>query len=65
MNKLTAPRLTPTHVARVHRAVSDAGPGPGVDQQTDAGYAQWVAHFLRDLPAPGRPIQLFAYGSLI
>lgn len=59
------PRLTPDHIARVHRAVVDAGPAPGVEQQTDADYADWVARILRDHPALGRPIQLFAYGSLI
>jgi glutathione-specific gamma-glutamylcyclotransferase len=59
------PRLTPDHIALVHRVVADAGPAPGVAQQTDADYAGWVQRILRDLPAPGQPIQLFAYGSLI
>ena len=59
------PRLTPDHIARVHRAIADAGPAVGVQQQTDADYAEWVKRILRDHPAPGRPIQLFAYGSLI
>jgi glutathione-specific gamma-glutamylcyclotransferase len=59
------PRLTPDHVARVHRVVLDAGPAPGVQQQTDADYAQWVDRILRDHPAPGSSMQLFAYGSLI
>lgn len=59
------PRLTAEHVARVHRVIEDAGPAPGVQQQTDADYAQWVELILRDHPAPGLPIQLFAYGSLI
>lgn len=58
-------RLTPGHVARVHRSVADSGPAAGVLQQTDQDYAEWVARILRDHPAPGRPIQLFAYGSLI
>ncbi|TAG22653.1 MAG: gamma-glutamylcyclotransferase, partial [Rhodobacterales bacterium] len=38
---------------------------PGVLQQTDADYAVWVDVILKDHPAPGQPIQLFAYGSLI
>lgn len=58
-------RLTPDHIARVHRSVPDAGPAPGIEQHTDADYADWVARMLRDHPAPGQPIQLFAYGSLI
>lgn len=62
---LSAPRLTPDHVSRVHRVIADAGPALGVEQQTDADYAGWVERILRDHPAPGRPIQLFAYGSLI
>lgn len=59
------PSLTADHIARVHRAISDSGPAPGVQQQTDADYADWVGRTLRDHPAPGKPIQLFAYGSLI
>lgn len=57
------PKLTADHIARVHRMVADAGPAPGVEQQTDADYAGWVERILRD--HPGGPIQLFAYGSLI
>lgn len=60
-----APSLTPDHIARVHRVIADAGPAPGVEQQTDADYAAWVERVVRDHPAPGQPIQLFAYGSLI
>lgn len=59
------PRLTPEHVARVHRVIADAGPAQGVQQQTDADYADWVQRMLQDHPAPGASIQLFAYGSLI
>lgn len=58
-------KLSAEHVARVHRVVADAGPAPGVQQQTDADYAGWVDRILGGHPAPGRPIQLFAYGSLI
>ncbi|MBA3908298.1 MAG: gamma-glutamylcyclotransferase [Rhodobacter sp.] len=57
--------LTPDHIARVHRAVEDAGPAKGVRQQTDADYADWVKKVLADQPLPGQPIRLFAYGSLI
>ena len=57
--------LTTEHIARVHRVVPDTGPAPGVQQQTDADYAEWVDRILRDHPAPGFPIHLFAYGSLI
>lgn len=59
------PRLTTEHIARVHRVIPDAGPTPGIEQQSDADYAGWVERILRDHPAPGAPIQLFAYGSLI
>jgi cation transport protein ChaC len=58
-------RLTQDHIARVHRAVADPGPVPGVVQQTDADYAEWVDRILSSNPAKGRPVQLFAYGSLI
>ncbi|MDP3195587.1 gamma-glutamylcyclotransferase [Tabrizicola sp.] len=57
--------LTPDHIARVHRVVADAGPAVGVEQQTDADYAGWVERILDAHPCPDRPIQLFAYGSLI
>jgi cation transport protein ChaC len=64
---MTLPRmsLTGDHIARVHRVVPDGGPPAGVEQQTDADYAGWVARILASHPAPDRPIQLFAYGSLI
>lgn len=58
-------RLTQDHIARVHRVIEDPGPVPGVVQQTDADYAEWVERILASNPAPGRPVQLFAYGSLI
>lgn len=65
MRYRTAPSLTAAHVARVHRVIEDAGPAKGVGQQTDADYAGWVDRILATNPSPGRPIQLFAYGSLI
>lgn len=57
--------LSPAHIARIHEAVEDAGPPAGVEQQTDADYADWVARIAQSHPAPDRPTQLFAYGSLI
>lgn len=60
---MSGPRLTADHIAKVQRVVTDAGPAPGVEQQTDADYAGWVERIMRD--HPGGPIQLFAYGSLI
>ncbi|WP_372841255.1 gamma-glutamylcyclotransferase [Phaeovulum sp.] len=57
--------LTPDHVARVHRHIEDTGPTAGVQQQTDADYAEWVARIAGSHPAPDRPTQLFAFGSLI
>lgn len=59
------PKLSSEHVARVHRVVADGGPAPGVPQQADADYADWVERILRHHPMPGRPIHLFACGSLI
>ena len=57
--------LTPDLVARVHRAVPDTGPPPGMVLQTDADYEGWVARTLASDPAPDQPIRLFAFGSLI
>ena len=62
---MTGLKLTADHIARVHRVVEDQGPVPGVIQQTDADYAGWVERILATNPDPSRPIQLFAYGSLI
>jgi cation transport protein ChaC len=45
--------------------VADAGPAAGVQQQTDADYADWVANIAGSHPDPGRPTLLFAFGSLI
>jgi cation transport protein ChaC len=57
--------LTPDHIARIHREVKDPGPTQGVEQQTDADYAEWVRKTLADAPVSDGTIQLFAYGSLI
>lgn len=57
--------LTLDHIARIHRVVEDTGPPPGVQQQTDADYADWVARIASSHPDPDLPLQLFAYGSLI
>ncbi|MBN8629400.1 MAG: gamma-glutamylcyclotransferase [Rhodobacterales bacterium] len=59
------PRLTAAHIARIHHEIPDSGPAAGVEQQTDADYAEWVDRMLRTHPSPGQPLQLFAYGSLI
>jgi len=62
----TMPRtlsLTAPHIARVHRAVPDTGPPPGMELHTDADYAEWVARLIQT--APSGPLKLFAYGSLI
>lgn len=57
--------LTPAHVAQVHRAIADSGPGSGAILHGDADYDEWVARMTRSHPAPGSPTLLFAYGSLI
>jgi cation transport protein ChaC len=57
--------LTPAHIARVHRIVEDSGAPPGMELNTDADYADWVARMIQTNPAPGSPARLFAYGSLI
>lgn len=57
--------LTAAHVALVHREIEDAGPPLGQQTQTDHDYAEWVSRMVALHPAPSRPTQLFAYGSLI
>lgn len=57
--------LTAEHVAKVHRDMVDRGPPEGLTPQTDQDYADWVEKVLASHPAPDRPTQLFAYGSLI
>ncbi|MCA1405627.1 gamma-glutamylcyclotransferase [Ensifer sp. IC3342] len=57
--------LTPAHVAQVHRAIADGGPGPGAVLHSDADYDEWVERMVRSHPAPASPTMLFAYGSLI
>ena len=57
--------LTPAHVAFVHRVMADQGQPPGLQPQTDEDYANWVSRVIASHPAPDRPTQLFAYGSLI
>lgn len=66
MPKLARPlSLTKDHVALIHRVVEDAGPAPGVQQQTDEDYRDWVLRIAASHPDRSRPTQLFAYGSLI
>lgn len=57
--------LTQSHLARVHRPVEDAGPGPAAEVFLDADYAAWVERVLASNPAPEHGLRLFAYGSLI
>lgn len=59
------PALTPDHIARIHRAIEDGGPTPGLAQQTESDYDDWVRRILASHPAPDEPTRLFAYGSLI
>ena len=62
---MTALRLTPDHVARVHREVPETPGIPGFARHTDAEFSAWVARSLAHDPAPGGPLQLFVYGSLL
>lgn len=57
--------LTPAHVARIHRPVEETPPGQGFRPITDDEVAARVAGFLAQDPAPGGPLRLFAYGSLL
>lgn len=57
--------LTKDHIALIHRIVEDAGPAPGVQQQTDDDYREWVSRIAASHPDRSRPTRLFAYGSLI
>jgi cation transport protein ChaC len=56
--------LTPDLVARVHRAVDDPGPEPGLVYHTDEDYDSAVQQILAARPS-GQEAWLFAYGSLI
>ncbi len=57
--------LTPAHIEAVRRQMEDEGPPPDQQTQTDQDYAEWVSRILAAHPAPDRPTQLFAFGSLI
>jgi cation transport protein ChaC len=57
--------LTPAHVAQVHRAIADNGPGLGAELHSDADFDDWVERMMKSHPAPESPTRLFAYGSLI
>lgn len=59
-------RLTPEHVARVHRVVADPGwpPLAGIRPTTDADYAETARRFMDEAPSPD-DFWVFAYGSLI
>ncbi|MBB3021019.1 cation transport protein ChaC [Microvirga lupini] len=56
--------LTCDHVARVHRALEDPGPEPGLVYHSDDEYDAIVETILATHPA-GEDAWLFAYGSLI
>lgn len=56
--------LTPDLVARVHRAVADAGPDPDFIPNTGEEHAAAVREMLASHPE-GEDVWLFAYGSLL
>jgi cation transport protein ChaC len=56
--------LTPNLVARVHRAVADAGPDPDFIRNTAEDHAAAVREMLASHPE-GEDVWLFAYGSLL
>lgn len=57
--------LTAAHIARIHRPVEETPPGQGFRPITDDEVSAHVAAFLALDPAPGGPLRLFAYGSLL
>lgn len=66
MPKPRSLRLTPNHVARVHRDIADPGNVliDGFRPATDADYDAEIARLLRTAPTPA-DIWVFGYGSLI
>jgi cation transport protein ChaC len=56
--------LTPDHVARAHRMITDPGPDANMAYHSDADYDAFVREILASRPVNGE-IWLFAYGSLI
>lgn len=64
MSKTRPMALTPDLVARVHRAIDDPGPDPGLTYHDDDDYGALVAALTRSRPATTET-WLFAYGSLI
>ena len=58
-------RLTDYPFDRIRALLADIDPPAGLTPQTDEDYAEWVEKVLASHPAPDRPTQLFAYGSLI
>jgi cation transport protein ChaC len=56
--------LTPEVVARVERSVADAGPSPGFEPMTDEDYLMLAERLISERPC-GRPLYVFAYGSLL
>jgi glutathione-specific gamma-glutamylcyclotransferase len=55
--------LTSELVAKIHRVEPDEGPRPEREQMNDADYAEYTARLLQE--SAGRPLRIFAYGSLI
>jgi glutathione-specific gamma-glutamylcyclotransferase len=60
-------RLTPEMVRRAFREEPDPGPGPGFTPASEEESAALVQALLHEpeAPAPGEPVHIFAYGSLI
>jgi glutathione-specific gamma-glutamylcyclotransferase len=60
-------RLTPEMVRRAFRDEADPGPGPGFTPATEEESAALTRALLAEpeAPAPGEPLYVFAYGSLI
>jgi cation transport protein ChaC len=56
--------LTPNHVARAHRMITDSGPDANMFYHSDADYDAIVGEMLASRRFSGE-IWLFAYGSLI
>lgn len=60
-------RLTPEMVGRAFREESDPGPGPGFTPAPEEESRALAESLLArpEAPAPGAPVYVFAYGSLI
>ena len=56
--------LTEELLAKVHRAIEDAGPSPGMVELADRDFAG-IRDALLAGRSPGAPVWVFAYGSLL